>query len=118
MGGLLDMDYASPVEREALGKGQMESNVRKVAQSWINAKLKSLGLPQAMKNPWMIFKEGHDLQKRSFQMTDGMMGWQEGESNGKRSSFRIGAVCQSEHCLNERQLAKNEAGKSEMLEVF
>lgn len=41
---VLDMVYASLVEREALGKGEVKNNVQKIVQNWINAKWRSLDL--------------------------------------------------------------------------
>ena len=40
--GLLAMDYANLVEEIVVGKGEVENKVRKIAQIWINAKLKTL----------------------------------------------------------------------------
>lgn len=54
------MDYASLVEEIVVGK-EVENKVRKIAQIWINAKLRTLNLMWAMRDPWMIFIQGHDL---------------------------------------------------------
>ena len=41
--GLLAMDYANLVEEIVVGKGEVENKVRKIAQIWINAKLRTEG---------------------------------------------------------------------------
>lgn len=58
--GLLAMDYASLVEEIVVGK-EVEDKVRKIAQIWISVKLRTLNLMWAMRDPWMIFIQGHDL---------------------------------------------------------
>lgn len=57
---MLAMDYASLVEEIVVGK-EVEDKVRKIAQIWISVKLRTLNLMWAMRDPWMIFIQGHDL---------------------------------------------------------
>ena len=40
---MLAMDYANLVEEIVVGKGEVENKVRKIAQIWINAKLRTEG---------------------------------------------------------------------------
>lgn len=55
------MDYANLAEEVVVGKGEVENKVRKIAQIWISAKLRTLDLMWAMRDPLMIFIQGHDL---------------------------------------------------------